>query len=116
MTTDGTFQYPPDLFNLLEKTIPLLCPKKNDVLLFFRGAGVSDSMTKDLADRLKITPKEINKYEIARVTLERLNARGDRTLRERREVLRRVVEFENYESCWPDDQIKAKGFVASVRD
>lgn len=31
---DERFQYPPDLFNLLVDTIPLLCKSKNDVLLF----------------------------------------------------------------------------------
>jgi restriction endonuclease Mrr len=31
-------------------------------------------------------------------------------------VLRRVVDFANFDSCWPDDQLKAKGLVASIRE
>jgi len=31
-------------------------------------------------------------------------------------VLRRVVEFANFDTCWPSDQLKAKGLVASIRD
>jgi hypothetical protein len=33
----------------------------------------------------------------------------------RREVLRRVVEFEDFSRCWPDDQLVAEGLVARVR-
>lgn len=116
MTADITFHYPPELFNLLGDAIPLLNRSKKDVLLFFQGAGVPVDMLSDLAQRLRTAPKEIGKHEIARVALERINARGERTLRERREVLRRVVEFTSYDACWPDDQLKAKGLVASIRD
>jgi hypothetical protein len=37
-------------------------------------------------------------------------------LRPRREIIKRVVEFEHFETCWPEDQLKAKGLVASVRE
>jgi hypothetical protein len=53
---------------------------------------------------------------MVRTVLDGLNARGEATLRERREVLRRVVEFANFDTCWPSDQLKAKGLVASIRD
>jgi restriction endonuclease Mrr len=58
----------------------------------------------------------MNKFEITRSVLTRLNARGEVMLRERREVLRRVVDFTNFDSCWPGDQLKAKGLVTSIRD
>lgn len=107
MTADSdiTFHYPPELFNLLVDTIPLLNRGKKDVLLFFRGAGVAAGVTGDLAERVTVAPAEINKYEITRTVLDRLNARGEATLRERREVLRRVVDFTNFDSCWPNDQL-----------
>jgi restriction system protein len=114
--TDISFQYPPELLNLLVDTIPLLCRTKRDVLLFFRGAGVPEAGLAGPRQRLKETPTEINKFEIARSVLIYLSERGERTLRERREVLRRVVEFSNFDSCWPKDQLTAKGLVASVRD
>jgi restriction system protein len=113
---DITFHYPPELFNLLVDTIPLLNRSKKDVLLFFRGAGVPEDMVKDLRDRLSSAPTEINKYEIVRTVLERLNSRGEAALRERRETLRRVVDFTNFDSCWPDDRLKAKGLVAAIRE
>jgi restriction system protein len=118
MTTsvDITFHYPPELFNLLVDTIPLLNRSKRDVLLFFRGAGVSEDILNDLRTRLTSTPGEINKYEMVRTVLERLNVRGERALRQRRETLRRVVEFANFDICWPPDQLKAKGLVASIRE
>ena len=116
MTVSDTFQYPPELFNLLVDAIPVLNRSKKDVLLFFRGAGVGEDLLTDLRERLRRDAKGINKFEIARTVLERLNTRGDAALRERREVLRRVVEFTNYDACWPNDQLKAKGLVASIRE
>jgi restriction endonuclease Mrr len=113
---DITFHYPPELFSLLVDVIPLLNRSKQDVLTFFRGAGVSHDMTSDIAARLKAAPKDVNKYEMVRAVLERLNTKGEAALRERREVLRRVVEFSNFDTCWPDDQLKAKGLVASIRE
>ncbi len=116
MTTDITFHFPPELFNLLVDTIPLLNRSKKDVLTFFRGAGVPNDITSDMTKKLKANPSEINKFEIVRTVLEALNARGEITLKERRDVLRRVVEFTNFDSCWPADQLKAKGLVASIRE
>lgn len=112
---DITFHYPPELFNLLVDTIPLLCRSKEDILLFFRGAGVSDNFTRDLWTKVKSDRVSIRKYEIVRVVLERLNLKGEATLRERREVLKRVVEFESFSACWPDDQLKARGLVAEIQ-
>lgn len=73
-------------------------------------------MTSDIAACLKVAPKDINKYEMTRAVLERLNAKGEAVLRERREVLRRIVEFSNFDACWAGDQLKAKGLVASIRE
>lgn len=42
-----------------------------------------------------------------------VNSRGDSGLRPYREILKRVVEFE---ICWENDQYKAKGLVASIRE
>lgn len=115
-SADITFHYPPELFNLLVDVVPLLNRSKQDVLVFFRGAGVSDIMTSDMAAQLRSAPKDVNKYQMVRTVLERLNAKGESALRERREMLRRVVDFANFDSCWPDDQLKAKGLVASIRE
>lgn len=74
--TDITFHYPPELFNLLVDVVPLLNRSKQDVLVFFRGAGVSDTTTADIAAHLRSAPKDVNKYQMVRTVLERLNAKG----------------------------------------
>jgi hypothetical protein len=109
------YHYPPDLLSLLVDTIPLLCRSKNDVLVFFRGAGTPEATLKPLSDQLRTDRKSVNKYQITRTVIEALNARGDSTLTQRREVIKRVVEFEDFSSCWPEDQLKAKGAVSEVR-
>jgi hypothetical protein len=111
---DVTFHYPPDLFNLLVDTIPRLCRSKKGVLLFFRGAGVEQKHYVDLAQRVHSDSSSITKFEIVRSVLTRLNAAGEKTLRERREVLKRVTQFEEFETCWDNDRLQAKGLVAEV--
>jgi restriction system protein len=93
---DIVFHYPPELTQLLVNTIPLLCPSKRDVLTFFRGAGAGNSVLSDVETRLQNDRNTINKYEMVRTVLERLNAKGEPALRERREILRRVTEFEDF--------------------
>jgi restriction system protein len=114
-TADITFHYPHELTELLIETIPRLSKGKQGVLLFFRGAGVSDALMADLANRIRLTPKEINKFDIVRAVLTRINARGESALRERREILKRVTEFEDFSVCWENDQLKAKGLVSEIR-
>jgi len=112
---EESYHYPPEVLNLLVDTVPLLCKSKNDVLVFFRGAGVSESDMADLARRVKVDRKNINKYEIARTIIQRINEKGDSELRTRREVVKRVVEFEDFSTCWPNDQLKAKGLIGELR-
>lgn len=112
---DQTYHYPPEVLNLLVDVIPLLCRSKNDVLVFFQGAGVANTTLSDLIHRVKIDKDNINKYEIARTVIQRINEKGDSELRTRREVIKRVVEFEDFSTCWPNDQLKAKGLVSELR-
>lgn len=109
------FHYPPEVFNLLVDTIPLLCRSKKDVVLFFQGAGVAQDDLAEVARIVRSNPDSINKYDIARNVLTKVNARGDSGLGARREIIKRIVEFEEFSTCWPNDQLKAKGLVADLR-
>ena len=111
---DATYHYPPELFQLLVDTIPRLCRSKRDVLTFFRGAGLRRSMVSKLDARLAADPDSLNKFHIVRTLLSQLNDAGDESLRERREVLKRVVEFEDFSTCWPDDRLQAQGLVSQI--
>lgn len=110
------FHYPPEVLSLLVDTIPLLCRSKRDVVLFFYGAGVAPEDINEVQRLVNATPEAINKFDIVRNVLTKVNQRGDNGLRARREILRRVVDFESFETCWPNDQYKAKGLVASIRE
>lgn len=112
---DISFHYPPELLSLLIDCIPLLNRGKKDVILFFKGAGVPPTMTNDLVRRLNQDKDSIGKYEIARKVLTRLNEKQEKSLRERREVLKRVCEWEDFSTCWPSDRLKAQGLVAEIR-
>jgi restriction system protein len=113
--TNDPFHFSPDLFNLLIDTIPRLVRSKPDVLLFFEGCGVPESLMHDVKLTVVSDRQRISKFDITRTILKRLNTRTDAYLGPRREVIKRVVEFEDFSSCWPTDQLKAKGLVAEVR-
>lgn len=112
---DIPFHYPPELFELMVETIPLLFRSKKAVLLFLQGSGVSTDLLADLQQKVERDKSSISKYEIVRTTLTQLNAEGEKTLQERREILKRITEFDDFSTCWPDDQLKAKGLVSEIR-
>jgi len=112
---NDVFHYPPDLFDLVVQTIPLLNRSKEQVLLFFKGAGVDESIFSDISRTVRIDKTSINKYEICRKILERINEDNEKHLRERRELLKRITEFEAFSTCWESDQFKAKGLVAEIQ-
>jgi hypothetical protein len=112
---DITFHYPPELLNLLVDTIPRLVRGKADVLLFFRGAGVPARRMADLQAKLAVDKNSVGKFEMARTLLTRLNEDGEPALAQRREVLRRVVQFEDFSTCWDNERLKAQGLVGQVR-
>ena len=105
-----------ELLDLLIDTIPRLCRSKSDVLVFFSSAGVSPKFLADISHRVELDRNNISKYEIARNVIIRLNDAGDAALRERREIIKRVVDFKDFSGCWPDDQKLAMGLVARVRE
>jgi hypothetical protein len=107
--SDEAYHFPPDLMGLLIDAIPLLCRSRADVLAFFRGCGVPAKTIRDLN-------RWLGKYDIARIVLTRLNEGGDRMLAQRRELIKRVTQFQDFSACRPDVQLKARGLVAAIRD
>lgn len=112
---DERFQYPPDLFNLLVDTIPLLCKGKLDVLLFLEGAGVPKSDLADMTLKVHTDRHSVNKFEIVRDVLKKVNTRGDAALVVRREIIKRVTQFEDFSMCWDSDVHRAKAQVSDIR-
>jgi hypothetical protein len=113
---NDVFHYPPDLFDLVVQTIPLLNRSKESVLLFFKGAGVDERLYSDISVQVKQYKDSIKKYDICRKILERINEDSEKYLRERREIIKRIIEFEAFSTCWENDQFKAKGLVAEIRN
>ncbi len=113
---DITYHYPPELLNLLIDTLPKLCKSKRDLLQFFRGAGISDQALEPYETLLRTNRNDFSKYNVTRELLTTLNELGERGLRERRETLRRVVEFHDFSVCWEQDQAPARGLVAQIRE
>ena len=72
-------------------------------------------MISDLEAQLAADRESISKFYIVRTVLTRLNEAGEAALRERREVLKRVVEYEDFSTCWPEDRLEAQGLVSRIR-
>jgi hypothetical protein len=91
-----------------------LYKSKPALVSFFRGAGVPARVLGDLPQRVSSRDSP-RKVEIVRDVLSRLNDDGDASLAARREVIKRIVEHEDFSSAWPDDVASAKAFVADLR-
>lgn len=113
---DISFHYPPELFHLLIDAIPKLCKSKRALLLFFQGAGVSQTILQPHEQLLRSDKNSFNKYHVTRELLTKINEQGESSLRVRREVLKRVTEFEDFSVCWDNDRAAARGLVAQIRD
>jgi restriction system protein len=113
---DISFQYPPELLRLLIEAIPKLCKSKKDLMGFFQGVGVSREALKPYQQLLQTNKDAFNKYHVTREILTALNEAGESSLRERREVLKRVTLFDDFTVCWDSDQAAARGYVAQIRE
>lgn len=110
------YHFPPDVFNVLVDLLPRLNKSKRDVVTFFRSAGVPADLYRDLEAQLRADRDSIGKKEIVHTIISRLNERGDALLGARREIIKRAVEFDSYESCWDTDRLPARGLVSQLRD
>ena len=109
------FHFRQDLLEALVVAIANLNKGYQSVLNFFRGVGVPPSMMAVEAERVARKEK-ISKFEIARNILVRLNEAGnsDAAIERRRILARRIAEWENFNTCWQDNVLEAKGAVAEV--
>ena len=115
MISENAYQYPPDLLNLLVDGIAHLVRSKEAVVEFFRGAGVPHEVLQPWLARVKQDRDGVRKTDITRDVLCQVNETGDSGLAVRREIIKRVVEWEDFSSCYPDKQLSAQGLVASIR-
>lgn len=113
VTDPPAFHFNLDLLNALVEAIPALTRARQEVVLFFQACGVAPSRLNTVSQRLA-DDRSYNKYNATREVLTELNTRGDGGLRERREVIKRVIEWEDFSLCYPNNQLKAKGAVAAV--
>jgi hypothetical protein len=112
---DISYHYPPELLELLCDAVPALFRSKQGVIDFFAGAGVPNKLLGDWKMKLNEDKASVKKHEIARSVLCRLNGAGEPALALRREVVKRVSEFDDFSSCWDNDRYKAQGLVAQIQ-
>lgn len=112
---DTYFHFPPDLFNLLVDTIPRLNKSKKDLLLFFQNVGVPDSYLRQYNLLLNTNRSQFKKYDVTRDVLTFLNQQQDKMLGVRRKLLQRIIEFDSFETCYPNDVDRAKANVSDIQ-
>jgi hypothetical protein len=116
MTSD-VYRFRPDVFRAVTEAVPLICPAKKDVVAFFRGAGLRHSRLDALAAEVRANREALRKHDMVHELLIVANEDPSNDgLRVQREILKRIVDFNNFEACWPKDQLAAKGAVAKVRE
>jgi hypothetical protein len=100
---------------LLTDAISNLVKSKRDVVNFFKGAGVPANLTDPWSLKISQDRDSVYKTEIAKDILCRLNEMGDSGIASRREVVKRVVQWDDFSTAYPDKRLIAQGFVANVQ-
>lgn len=106
---------PSDIFELIVDTIPRLVKGKVSVIQFFESCGVPWVHLIEVKRALAENRERITKYQIARMVVSKLNELGEVELRSRRDVLRRVVEWEDYAGSFANDRERAELNVHRLR-
>jgi hypothetical protein len=109
--------YPHELIEALIETIPTLVKSKQALLSFFRTAGVNQVMLKPYEDLVSRDRDSIKMYDIARGILVELNDQGAKSFTIRTNILRAVVDFEDFDTCcYENRRNEARGLVWKVRE
>ena len=87
MNVDIIHHYPPEILNLLVDTIPLYAAARTTCWCSSRVRGARSGHG-GFQQKLATDRSSVNKYEITREVLVRLNDKGEASLRERREILK----------------------------
>jgi hypothetical protein len=113
--SDG-FHWPPEALDLIVSAIAKLIRGRQGVIDFFRGANVPLPILGQAISAHRDDPK-MAKAKIARIVLVALNDAGDARAAHtaRNEIVRRVVQWDDFTTAWPDDQLEAEGLVARIR-
>lgn len=112
---DHVHHYPPELLNLLTDAISNLVKSKDDVVTFFKGAGVPAKFLIPWSAKIAADRKSVFKTAIAKDVLCKLNDLGDDGIAPRREIVRRVVQWDDFSTAYDDKRLVAQGLVASVQ-
>ncbi|WP_195612681.1 restriction endonuclease [[Clostridium] symbiosum] len=112
---DTYFHFPPDLFNILVDTIPRLNKTKKDLLLFFQNVGVPSTYLQPYYLLLNTNRSQFKKFDVTREVLATLNEQTEKMLGVRRKLLQRIVEFDSFETCYPNDKDRAKANVSDIQ-
>ena len=112
----GAYHFTPDILKLAVEALSRLNSGKLDVVVWLRSAGVPEGMLQTWEAKIRADRDSVRKVELARDVLCKLNEGGDRYLAQRREVLKRLVETEDFSTCWPEDRLPAQGLVARLRE
>jgi len=107
--------FPPDLSALLVDAIPRLLKSKLDVLNFFSSCGAPEDVCGPMQRKLRRDREGVTKFDIVRDILVRLNDAGDKYLGARREVLRRVTQWDDFNTCYDNQRVAAEGYVARIQ-
>ncbi len=110
-----SYHYPPELLELLCDAVPCLFRSKQGVIDFFAGAGVPAKFLSDWKLKLSQSRDAVKKHEIVRSVLVRINDVGDAAITCRREIIKRIAQFEDFSSCWESERLKAQGLVGQIQ-
>lgn len=107
--------YPPELVELLVEATSKLIKGKSQLIDFFERVEANPKLIAGLRQRVRRDKKGLFKAQIARELIQDLVRQGDDGIRPRRLLLKRVVEWSDFTTCWESDALQAEGLVSRIR-
>jgi len=93
--------FPPEVFRLTVEAIACVHRGKRDILNFFEMCGVEPGDLAGARAVYALDPDGTKKTAIAATVLHALIKKQDDAIFQRREILRRLSQNEDFGSCWP---------------
>ena len=84
-------------------------------VIFIQNVGVPSTYLQPYYLLLKTNRSQFKKFDVTREVLATLNEQTEKMLGVRRKFLQSIVEFDSFETCYPNDKDRAKANVSDIQ-
>ncbi|MDP4267207.1 MAG: hypothetical protein Q8880_07220 [Bacteroidota bacterium] len=108
------YWFEPTLYDFIKKAITNINKSKKDVFDFFKTAGVEEKIIIDLENQINKDSNSMYKEQVCDDILYKINDKSNKYKVQRVEIIRKIVEFKDFDRCNVDEEQFAREYVKDV--